>query len=280
MQQYHSIAGDLASPKGFRAYWSASPNGTAIVFVHGFYGEAVGTWSQFERLLPSEPACRGCDIIFFKYDSVYTPSPTSGAELYVFLKQLCRTPAAVIKADAPATRPARFRYKRVLLVAHSLGAVVCRLALLTMHRNGDRWETRMDLVLFAPAHLGARAVHLLALLSPISYIGNWVPLLRYRYPVIEELGINQQGDPPRLLKDLKEETKRAIEDSADYLNARKVFFGKKEKVVVVGNFCGDDGFENNRALAVLSNKGHKDICKPTANYRLPVDAVLEVLKRP
>jgi hypothetical protein len=58
-------------------------------------------------------------------------------------------------------RDKTFEYKRVILAAHSLGAVICRWALLFAHNKKKAgaadhgWVDRTAMVLFAPAHMGA-----------------------------------------------------------------------------------------------------------------------------
>jgi alpha-beta hydrolase superfamily lysophospholipase len=73
----------------------------------------------------------GYDLIFYTYDSRNTPAANSGALFKQFLNQLFEEPLLFCNAtlDPEAARLNSFQYKNVLIVAHSLGAVVSRLAL-------------------------------------------------------------------------------------------------------------------------------------------------------
>lgn len=273
MTQNHLIAGNPNESKGFRAYWSTKPAGTAIVFVHGFNGEAVGTWSQFERYLPQSPRCIGSDLIFFQYDSLYRQCATSAAALHTLITQLCADRQGLIHQtlgfQGIGAQP--LAYQKIVLVAHSTGAVVARKALLRMYRNNEAHAQQVSLVLFAPAHLGAHASQLMGLLSVIPYAG-WVPsLLRYRYPPVTELCTGPLGELSQSLKDLRDETANALQNGATYLRARKVVFGEYDNIVVVGNYCQDAVFD--RAV----EKSHTDVCKPTSTYRDPIEVVLRLI---
>ena len=275
MVQNHLIAGNPSEPKGFRAYWATRPKGTAIVFVHGFNGEAVGTWSLFERFLPQDPRCAGCDLVFFQYDSVYTNCAISASELHTLLTRLSTDRATLVDETLGSSgRPPRpVKYKRVLLIAHSMGAVVARKALLRMYRNRnkDLWAKTIILLLFAPAHLGAHVTHLVSLLGIIPYVGQMLPFVRYKIPALTELGINERGQMSRSLEDMRTDTKEALERGAFYLRARKVIFGTADKVVVPGEYCDDENFDS------VAGREHKDICKPTTDYLDPLNVVMGFL---
>jgi pimeloyl-ACP methyl ester carboxylesterase len=60
--------------KGTSAIWSQSPGhaGKAIVFIHGYGGNALKTWSEFNKLLPLEPKAADYDLIFYGYDGLYS----------------------------------------------------------------------------------------------------------------------------------------------------------------------------------------------------------------
>jgi hypothetical protein len=269
--QNHYIGGNAKSKKKPRSYWSTNPNGTVIIFVHGFGGQAVGTWMEFERLLPVHPKCANCDIVFYGYNSMQAQLQASAKLLFQKINRLCSDPLSVINPDLdPAAQRAQdFQVRRLLLVAHSLGAVISRRALLIAHDAGAGWTTNTSLALFGPAHLGARVDLLIAsALSLFPFAGRAVlPLATYRYPPIKEL-----EKISNILKSLKIDVQAAlIKPGCDFLRARKVVFGEVDHVVTVEDFLEDTKFE------IYEGKDHQTVCKPSQSFRKPADDVLELL---
>jgi pimeloyl-ACP methyl ester carboxylesterase len=268
--QNHYISGNLRKPKKKRAYWAIRPTGTAVIFVHGLMGEAVGTWSNFEGLLLRSSKCQGCDLIFYKYNSIEAQTHSSSALLYEYLDELLTTPAVIVNKDAilGERRATDFKYKKVILVAHSLGSIICRQALLEANTAKDDWRGCIELVLFAPAHLGATDIEDLVTEIASIFSAKWVVSgAKVRWPVLKDL---RKGSD--LLNKLASGTREAIEGGkADFLRAKKVVFGEFDRVVVIDNFCGD------ARLKVFAGKGHRSVCKPNDTFLDPVKAVLEFL---
>src|SRR5262249_32167601 len=117
-----------------QACWALAPTERLVVFVHGFGGDALGTWRQFSDLWPRGKA--GYDLVFYGYDSLRRQALYSGDELREVLEAFLPAPAAMINptiehlahVHAGILRLA-FSYRRIVFVAHSLGAVVVRQAL-------------------------------------------------------------------------------------------------------------------------------------------------------
>jgi pimeloyl-ACP methyl ester carboxylesterase len=165
-------------------------------------------------------------------------------------------------------RSGEFQYKKVVLVAHSMGAIICRQALLRANASRDTWGDLVQLVLFAPAHLGATDIAGFAsAVAEVAKAKFIVSVAELKWPVLKEL--QQESDT---LKKLSNRTKKAIVGGkAQYLRAKKVVFGELDKVVIVDEFCSDEPYD------VFEGKGHRDVCKPKASFRDPLDAVLEFL---
>src|SRR5262245_20114048 len=105
--------------------WAIKPAARAVVFVHGFGGQAEATWDEFSTLLPLQPQCDGRDLLFYGYDSLTKQAPVSAAQFLEFLQPLATDPyAQVIQPTLKDARRAdpQFQYKAITLVAHSLGA--------------------------------------------------------------------------------------------------------------------------------------------------------------
>ena len=268
--QNHYISGDISKLKERRAYWAIKPNGTVVIFVHGLMGEAVGAWSDFERMLLSTPKGAGCDLIFYKYNSTDAQTGASSRMLYNYLKALLTKPAAIVNKDLMLTdrRAANFEYKKVILVAHSLGSIICRQALLQASKSKDNWADLVQLILFAPAHLGATDIGGFASAVAAVFKANFVvSAAELKWPVLKEL---QQGSDT--LKKLSHRTKKAlVGGKAQFLRAKKVVFGELDGVVIIDDFCDDAPYD------IFDGKGHRDVCKPKDSFRSPLEAVLEFL---
>src|SRR5213595_2190614 len=62
---------------------------TAVVFVHGFHGDAESTWIHFQALIDrcsvEYPHWQDCDVFFWEYDSVSLPLRITANKLGKFL---------------------------------------------------------------------------------------------------------------------------------------------------------------------------------------------------
>ena len=47
------------------AILSVRPDNHAVLFIHGFHGDATKTWTDFQNLLPASPKCSGRDLFFY-----------------------------------------------------------------------------------------------------------------------------------------------------------------------------------------------------------------------
>jgi pimeloyl-ACP methyl ester carboxylesterase len=271
MATAHYLPKRLPYGDGTKAYLAKNPNGKVVVFVHGFYGHAINTWTDFQSLLlaESDPRCQGCDFIFYGYDGVYTPAANSAALLQQFLKVLLTTPGAVLNPLVlpAARRPAAFQYADALIVAHSLGAVVSRRAVVDGHRAGDAWVKMVRLAFFAPAHMGANVIELVSeALTSLPYIGGILaPFIKHKAAVLNDL---QAGSPTLnlLLQDVQQELAKG---PAPHLLA-KVWSAEWENVVNVARFPPDPS-----VATVIRRRRHVNVCKPTSR---DLQAVQEVLK--
>jgi triacylglycerol esterase/lipase EstA (alpha/beta hydrolase family) len=243
------------------AYFSVRPKGTAIVFVHGFTGSAVDTWSEFDRLLLEEPKCAGADLFFVGYESVRITSSSAASVVHEILQTLYSDPESL--QNWPLRRGNLFVYSRFLIVAHSLGAVVSRRAILMGHARNEEWPSKCRLILYAPAHFGARLQRLLTQLLP----KKWIALLYYTAPTIEELKPNSET-----LRKLKEHTQKAVAGGADYLKAIKVVQARSDNIIIDKDevFCGDEHSD-------WVDGTHLTVCKPRAENLNPLRHLLSKL---
>jgi pimeloyl-ACP methyl ester carboxylesterase len=258
-----------ASKRSIRAIWSRNPSGRALLFIHGYGGNPVGTWADFHELLPMEAQAAPCDMIFYDYDGLRADMMASAEIFRQFLVSLFGRPAALINTSLPvsAARPAEFRYKEIIVVGHSLGAVIARFAILQAHGAGMPWVANLKLILFAPAHMGASVVTLaLSVISGLPFLMLAAGVIRFQSPLIDQL---KKGSDE--LKNLGEQTKKALgTGKCDCLIARKVIHAEDEKIVSNLQFCSDPP-------AIPFAGDHFSVCKPKHNFPDPLNQVLEVL---
>jgi triacylglycerol esterase/lipase EstA (alpha/beta hydrolase family) len=254
------------------AYWSFKPGGKLIVFVHGFKGAAITTWIDFPGQLTLNKATQGYDMIFFGYDSVTQTAGESANDLQTCINDLLFKSSEVFNKsaenyDSDLRRPAGFCYDKLVLVGHSLGAVAIRAAMLAQLNGGKgSWPSATSIVLFAPAHKGAKIFRLLLAatlgMDRVVAIGKGATFFA---PVLKDL---KEGS--KYLDRLETET---IRDCVKYpqLNATKVFWRKKDKVVINDRFAND-------AMPAIEVPGatHISICKPIGYSDIVKDLLAEM----
>jgi len=123
----------LERPKGAMALLVSEPE-VAVIFVHGFLGNPRSTWIDFQNLIDDLDDQRSiwskCDLFFYHYRSKEQIAPLA-EDLYTFLKgdyqrHLYESvlPSS-LKVSSRAGRRAP-RYKNLVFVGHSAGAVIIR----------------------------------------------------------------------------------------------------------------------------------------------------------
>ena len=245
-----------------QAYWSLTSPTHLVLFVHGFGGDPVGTWPEFATLLTKRAGLPVFDYIFYGYDGKTTQANSSALALFNFLDVLLRKPEAVHKQSLPFSKRAPFQYERVVVVAHSLGALVTRRALLhaaSMVSSGTPvpWLDSVRMVLFAPAHHGAYVANLVSafVVDTPWFLGKLLGYyLKYRSPLLDDLQPNST-----VIKSLKDETdaiKARLPQPPWYIRATNVLWAEHERVVINAPFCVDAP----AGLAVATD--HFGVCKP------------------
>jgi alpha-beta hydrolase superfamily lysophospholipase len=248
-----------------RAQWAVNPSGTAVVFVHGFGGSSTKSWTNFSGLAPQRSSCVGVDLLFYGYDSIGQHLHPVAADLRKLLDDLFTNPAdSVINRtlDIGYYRPNSFNYKRIVVAAHSSGAVIARQSLLEATQAMAPWSTKTRLVCFAPAHHGVRAADLAGecfSLLKIPLIGSVATLF---FKTLSDL----KGDSP-LLKSLKEQTSAAISSGAQHLVAKNVVFARNDPIVETVRFCVDPPPD------FIENKTHFSVCQPDVDFLDPLQYI-------
>jgi pimeloyl-ACP methyl ester carboxylesterase len=260
------------------SYYSTNPNRTLLVFVHGFRGKATETWTDFPALLPEQPRFSGFDILYYGYDGERATSDASGNLFSDVLDGLFSDPLGLAPAALRnrLARPPSFGYDRCILVAHSLGAVVSRRALLTAEQRGKPWVSRCHLVLFAPAHLGSPGPEQLA--AATSALPSFFSLLAqfraFNTPPLTDLKIDSVT-----LKNLLQESRDSLaaarsaapQAKPPHLVAARVVWAEQDPIVVNARFLEDP------PGTPMAGRNHIDVCKPTRTFPIPIAQLVAAL---
>jgi hypothetical protein len=242
-----------------------------VLFVHGFRGSAIDTWLAFPFSLPREPKVADFDLLYYGYDT-REQAGYSADKLRELLCLVAEDPAALVNPSLPHGVRSRepHAYEHIVIAAHSLGAVVSRLALLLCvdaQHQPLGWLSRVRLALFAPAHSGARAARLASLLlRGVPANGLVEAGARAIYKSIDDV---DPGSPT--LRDLSTRTATVLGAGVDCHRAW-VAHGKKDWVVF------QNQFEQDRVpWSRWDQLGHSGVCKPDRRERRPLDFLLDVI---
>lgn len=234
-----------------------------IIFVHGFNGSAIDTWNDFPALIKETNEYENSDAIFYGYESLKGQANNNALRFYNFLQVIVEENTG--KVGYP--RRSKNTYQRILIVAHSLGSVIVRRALLNAKAENKQWLSYTKMILFAPAHRGARIQNLLTESLPI--LGKIFAGLGFiTIPVLDDLRPASQT-----IQNLIQETEQLLQNNqGDFTIAYKVVWANDEIVVHNERFCQDP-------IAVLiDNITHTGVCKPTSpNFLRPFEIVTEAL---
>ncbi|MCY1327599.1 hypothetical protein D9M68_328140 [compost metagenome] len=139
----HSVAVALPWGQGSVGYFSKQAARRLLVFVHGFGGKASATWAGTASTLATDPRAGTCDPAYFGCRSFRTQPEMSAGILRALLDEAAGASAEwnAHASRALGTAVAR-EYEEVLVIAHSVGALVSRRRCLMQTANGQRGRTR------------------------------------------------------------------------------------------------------------------------------------------
>jgi pimeloyl-ACP methyl ester carboxylesterase len=288
MRRLESIAGFY---KSYALIPESEPAQTAIVFVHGFAGSPTGTWLDFhgltEEYAEDYPWWKNATLFFYAYNSTGRAIHVNAARLRSFLDAILISPAAEGHEARLAERKSAegaWKYKKLLLVGHSEGAVVIRRMILdkmeALERRGRqqaeegtqlvRWVDENavgDLILeshvllFAPACAGTNFSGVLGFAHGVS---RFFSAIASAFLVRNEL---LKGSP--ILEGLQFGTESAFRQhpKVSALPAT-ILFGTKDQVVYTDKYACDEIVE-----PYAEGHDHFSVCKPSYIYRRPLEFV-------
>lgn len=282
MRSYHALnrvrtqdGGPLAGPGSYALLATGPAPRAAIVFVHGLGGSPVGTWGDFPSLIIDSPRFQAFDLYFYSYRSVSSQIGILASECDYLIRNLWLLRQALLAGSEKLSTSGgeSGTYEKLVVVAHSLGGVLARQAALDATAAGQSWPSRAQLVLFAPAHCGARlATSLMRLFESVPFLQLATPIAGYLIPASDEL----HPEHSTVLRALRERTEaHASADPSAKVWRSHCVFGDREHVVIVAHFLADA-----RRLPNPYRIDHGQICRPTAAWRWPLDFLEEAIQEP
>jgi len=269
-------------PKSQAILLRAAPAKSAIIFVHGWGGSAAGTWESFPQGVGT--MSESADVFFLEYPSRTHTVSFCAAQFRKFLFDVARNPIErVVHNSLPADASRRSLgdlYQRIVIVAHSMGAVIVRRALLDIESAAPEGFTDDEfkvfrLLFFAPAHCGSEIARLigaglgLEVLPGATLVGSVVKMLMPSLRDLEEgsQALEKLANDNRAIRVERQDRKA----SCSHLRAY-VYHAEKDGVVSQNNFDADFASEP------IMGKNHRTICKPAEEYQTPTEALERVFR--
>ena len=212
-------------------------------------------------------AFESVDFYFFGYDGLLSNAHAAASFLFNLLDDLGNDPGAILKSPAQGkfAENRKQGYRTIILVSHSLGAVVTRWALLRAVEEKSKWLDCIRTLYFAPAHRGSNLSHLwIEKVERFPWLKVFAAGMDAKLPLILEL-----NPESALLRDLEKRTNDLLPNYPQ-LRATCVVIAEWEIVVNNWIFAGDP------FPWALRGTDHSTVCKPTKEFPEPV-LILEKL---
>lgn len=258
---------------------------TAVVFVHGFFGDPVTTWLDFPRMMDQwsgSPWWDTCDAYFFRYGSIHNSTATTADDLANELRKIFPRPAArffriakrglprdleilFTAADIEDVRPGPYQYEHLVLAGHSEGGFVLRRLALQVLKDFGPQDALLQakLRLFAPALFGAAPSGLPGFLYETFGLRTLARMFLGASVAYQEL---RSGSG--ILQSVREQTEKYGEDDASPVALRAlVLWGKNDEILLQGEY------EHDKRYKRLDGHNHSSICKPTTAFLTPLEFV-------
>jgi pimeloyl-ACP methyl ester carboxylesterase len=267
-----SIDGDW---KGSYAWLSDQPDtNTAVVFVHGFLGDARGTWLSFPGMVDARQSFwPSSDLYFLDYPSYKYHIADHGDHLLRFLAQIFPKPASSLFSPFRAEPRSGYlfslaqewetlqqrAYRRLLLVGHSEGALVIRQAIIDACQRSEGKDPVLDahLALFAPAHRGVLTTGWVQAVLAIARAKQLAEPLLAASPAYGEM------QDSVFISGVQQSTETLLKEYGRTAFMARVLFGCGENIVRVQAFPKDIREE------CAPDQDHVSVCKPRGQYLIP-----------
>lgn len=259
----------MSDPREWVLYTTDQPPKRLVVFVHGFGGRAERSWRGFlNARRSSDPQVAAwfaeSDLLFAGYrshqDSIQAVADRLRSRASDYFPERHREATEGGASDG--------HYDEILLVAHSLGGVVVRRALIDLSSSGDSLVRDGLLAqrprLFSPATGGMRLTGLLGAAKSVP--GVWALALFY-LSFTSSYSDLQSGAP--YLVSLARQTERAATLSPEVSAFRPLTLWANPEGVVNTIWYDTDPPPVPLAIA----RDHGAVCKPEPNYQQPYTIV-------
>ena len=251
------------------AYVSHAPPRRLLIFVHGFGGNAVATWSGMGNFDASDHFWREADLVFFDYDSLRESIKGVADRLRKCVDRYYPAPSGDLSGnEVGEIRPLSLPdYEELVLIGHSLGGLVARKAVadaftLWQAANGSSQEGKpaalaASLRLFSPASAGVRFAGPVGSLQK-AHLVEWLEAWLYRSAAFQDL---QPGS--EVLRATRRRTEaNASHEEASALRAR-VLWANPEDVVL------PEDYDSDIYSSSVDETDHRSVCKPRSDFREP-----------
>ena len=272
---------------------------TAVVFVHGFMGDPLTTWTDFQSLVDTFQErftwWRRSDLYFFGYRSVTEQIMFSAHDFAHFVKHIFPNPpqdlftfpargswGVVWPPDLLVRDP--LPYSKLVLSGHSEGAILIRKFVLDEVRKFAN-DSVLSARVGTTAQTAAQSAHSVGsaaarsasirLFTPASFGGSpsGLPGIVTQLPGIKQTlecfpGYRNLVLDKSILEGLRTDTTRLAEQYPDSGALRaQVLWGRDEAIVASWEYMHDTSME------VVDGKTHTSVCKPTIDYLRPLEFV-------
>ena len=236
-----------------------------VIFVHGFNGNATGTWDEFPSIIRNNNDFVNSDVIFYGYESLKGQANNNAVKFYNFLKSVTENSPNKL-GFTRENIDKEFTYERIIIVAHSLGAIIIRRALLYAKSENKNWLDKCRMVLFAPAHRGARVQKIVASFPVIGQIIAGLGL--FVKPILDDL----RPDSQTILNLIADSQNHLNQNQGGFTIAHSVVWANNEIIVHNDTFCDDP------VASIIDHKSHTYGCKPkSGKYLEPNKIVLKAI---
>jgi len=239
-----------------------------VVFVHGWRGHPLDTWGGFPEP-PDDVWWREADLLFVAYDSTKESMTASADRLRSRIGDFYPRPyEAMLTNEVASVRDDRDRdYEELIIVGHSLGAVVARRAVVdaldewasTDYEGGTR-PSILDarLRLFSPASAGFAPRGLLGAFraTPTWWVAEMFLRRGGAYPDL-------QPGSPVLVSTRKRTERYGSEDVRAGALAAHLLWANPERVVTT------ERYDTDPVSRTMDGTDHRSVCKPDIGYTAP-----------
>jgi pimeloyl-ACP methyl ester carboxylesterase len=254
----------------------------AVVFIHGFNGDARSTWADFVSVIEQDDLLawwQPADLFFlhYRWASVFHELVNNTATVFKFVRAVYPHPNGLLGASNEF-RDASFRYRELFLVGHSEGGLLVRKAILLAAEQDQDLQDYLDksryepatppaaegmlqakVRLFAPALAGEMLSGIFGILATIPVVSNALmasPAKREMAPYSAPVtAAREQTDD------------YAAQLLFDCFRA-DIVWAEHDSIVSAEKYRRD-----RQCLSFPRGTDHISVCKPKRSYRMPVEFI-------